>query len=113
MPAYGRLPSSQLLVVENRHILIDCGEGAQMQLTKVNASPLKISHIFISHLHGDHHLGLPGLIFSMHLNRRESDLHLYSFRGLDEILLAQMKYSQSVLNFKLIFHEVTHNETII
>lgn len=113
MPAFGRLPSSQLLVIENRHFLIDCGEGAQIQLAKTNGSALRINHIFISHLHGDHYLGLPGLIFSMHLNRRESDLHIYSFRGLDEILLTQFRYSQSVLNFKIIFHEINHREEVL
>lgn len=48
-----------------------------------------------------------GLLFSMHLNRRENELHLYSFRGLDEIILTQLKHSQSVLNYNLIFHELT------
>ncbi len=70
----------------------------------------KITHIFISHLHGDHYLGLTGLLFSMHLQRRESDLHLFSFRGLDEILLAQLKHSSSVLNYKIIFHFLTEGE---
>lgn len=64
----------------------------------------KIGHIFISHLHGDHYLGLAGLLFSMHLQRRITVLHLYSHRGLDEILLTQLKHSRSVLNFKIIFH---------
>lgn len=75
-----------------------------MQLRKFDLSQNKIHHIFISHLHGDHYLGLMGLLFSMHLLRREHDLHLYSFRGLEEILLAQLKHSQSALNFKVILH---------
>ncbi|MFZ5973646.1 MAG: ribonuclease Z [Bacteroidota bacterium] len=110
VPAFSRFPSSQLLVMQNRHFLIDCGEGAQMQLMKVNASWHKISHVFISHLHGDHYLGLMGLLFTMHLNRRENDLHLYAFRGLDEIILAQLKYSQSVLSYQLVFHELRAEE---
>ena len=85
-----------------------------MQLMRLNASLHKISHIFISHLHGDHHLGLMGLLFSMHMNRRESDLHLYSFKGLDEIIVAQLRYSQSNLHFKIVFHELhPENEEII
>lgn len=107
LPAYGRYPSSQLLTIDNRLYLIDCGEGVQMQLAKVGASLHKINHIFISHLHGDHYLGLPGLLFSMHLNKRENDLHIYSFRGLDEILLAQFKHSKSTLNYRLVFHVLT------
>jgi len=104
MPAYGRFPSCQLLEIQNHLFLIDCGEGAQMQLMKYQLPYHKIHSIFISHLHGDHYLGLMGLLFSMHLQRRVTDLHLYSHRGLDEIILQQLKYSASTLNFKIIFH---------
>ncbi|NOT76660.1 MAG: ribonuclease Z [Cyclobacteriaceae bacterium] len=104
LPAYGRFTTSQYLIVQNRHFLIDCGEGAQSQLMRYSLGIHKINHIFISHLHGDHYLGLTGLLFSMHLQRRESDLHLYAFRGLDEILRAQFKHSSSSLHYKIIFH---------
>ena len=107
IPAYGRLTSSQYLNIQNRHFLIDCGEGAQLQLAKTSLSVHRISHIFISHLHGDHYLGLMGLLFTMHLNHRETDLHLYSHRGLDEIILTQLKHSHSVLSYRLHFHELT------
>jgi ribonuclease Z len=75
-----------------------------MQLMRYQIPIHKIDHIFISHLHGDHYLGLMGLLFSMHLQRRVSDLHLYSQKGLDEIILLQLKYSKSSLNFKIQFH---------
>lgn len=104
LPAYGRFPTSQYLTIQNRYFLIDCGEGAQMQLMRYQLPIHKIDHIFISHLHGDHYLGLMGLLFSMHLQRRTNDLHLYSQKGLDEIILLQLKYSQSSLNFTIIFH---------
>ncbi len=81
-----------------------------MQLMHYGIGIHKINHIFISHLHGDHYLGLTGLLFSMHLQRRETDLHLFSFRGLDEILLTQLKYSSSVLNYKIIFHALTEGK---
>lgn len=106
IPAYGRFTSSQYLNVQNRHFLIDCGEGAQLQLAKTSVSIHRISHIFISHLHGDHYLGLMGLLFTMHLNHRETDLHLYSHRGLDEIILTQLKHSHSTLNYRIHFHEL-------
>jgi ribonuclease Z len=106
LPAYGRFPSSQYLTIQNRHFLIDSGEGTQLRLMQFGLGIHKIDHIFISHLHGDHYLGLTGLIFSMHLQKREADLHLYSFRGLEEILLAQFKHSKSSLNFKIIFHRL-------
>lgn len=105
IPAYGRFPTSQYLAVQNRHFLIDAGEGVQMQLTRYQIPIHKIDCIFISHLHGDHYLGLMGLLFSMHLQRRVNDLHLYSQRGLDEIILLQLKYSRSVLSYQIYFHE--------
>ncbi len=104
LPAYGRFPTCQYLNIQNKHILIDCGEGAQMQLTRYQVPIHKIDHIFISHLHGDHYLGLMGLLFSMHLQRRVNDLHLHSQKGLDEIIMLQLKYSNSALNFTIIFH---------
>lgn len=87
--------------------MVDCGEGAQLQLQKTNISLHRISNIFISHLHGDHYLGLMGLLYTMHLNHRDADLHLYSHRGLDEIIITQLKHSHSVLNYRLHFHELT------
>jgi ribonuclease Z len=104
VPIYGRFPSSQYLVIQNKHILIDCGEGCQLQLARYEIPIHKIDHIFISHLHGDHYLGLTGLLFSMHLQKRKADLHLYSPAGLNEIILLQLKYSRSVLNYSLHFH---------
>jgi ribonuclease Z len=101
------MPSSQFIEVQNHYFLFDCGEGAQIQLTKYNLYLHRIDHIFISHLHGDHYLGLMGLLFTLHLNRRATDLHLYSHKGLDEIILTQLKYSKSSLNYKIIFHTIT------
>lgn len=87
--------------------MIDCAEGAQLQLMKYDVSMHRIDHIFISHLHGDHYLGLTGLIFTLHLNKRKSDLHIYSHKGLDEIITLKLKYSKSALNYKIIFHLLT------
>lgn len=81
-----------------------------MQLQKFNIPAHKIDCIFISHLHGDHYLGLMGLLFSMHLQRRTNDLHLYSPIGLDQIILLQLKYSKSVLNFNILFHPINPEE---
>jgi ribonuclease Z len=106
LPAYGRFPSAQLVEIQNRHFLVDCGEGTQMQLMKYQTNFHRINHILISHLHGDHYLGLMGLIFTMHLLRRTNDLHLYGHAGLDEIITTQFKHSKSAPNFKLIFHRL-------
>ncbi len=106
VPANGRFPSSHYVVIHNRHFLIDCGEGAQMQLTRFNIPVHKINYILISHLHGDHYLGLMGLLFSMHLQKRQAELHLFGPPGLNEIILLQLKYSKSVLNYPLHFHAI-------
>ena len=104
LPAIGRFPTSQHLIIHNRHCLIDCGEGAQIQLARYQLSAHKIEHIFISHLHGDHYLGLMPLLFSMHLHKRTTDLHLHAPKGLDEIILLHLIYSKSVLSYQIVFH---------
>ena len=102
-PAYGRHQTSQLLTIDKYHFLVDCGEGTQMQLVKFKARLSKISHIFISHLHGDHFFGLIGLLTSMSLNGRESDLHIYAPPGLGEIITIHLKHSGTVFSYKLHF----------
>ena len=74
---------------------------------------MRLEAIFISHLHGDHYLGLMGLLFSMHLHKRKTDLHLYAFKGLSEIILLQLKYSKSSFLYKVVFHELNENSTAI
>lgn len=114
LPALGRYPTSQYIQIGKHHFLIDAGEGAQIQLSKFGGNWHKLEAIFISHLHGDHYLGLMGLLFSMHLNKRTNDLHLYAFKGLSEIILLQLKFSKSVLSYTIHFHELKENtiETI-
>ncbi|MCK6618175.1 MAG: ribonuclease Z [Cyclobacteriaceae bacterium] len=107
VPAYGRYPSAQLVEIQNEHFLVDCGEGAQLQLARFNGNIHRINHIFISHLHGDHYLGLMGLLFTMHLHHREKDLHIYSQHGLHEIMTAQLRYSRSVPNFNIRLHTLS------
>lgn len=104
LPAYGRFPSCQLVEIQNRYFLVDCGEGAQIQLMKYQTNFHRISHILISHLHGDHYLGLMGLLFTMHLLRRTNEIHIYSHAGLDEIITTQFKYSRSVPSYPIHFH---------
>ncbi len=103
-PIYDRHPTAQVLNFNEQFFLIDCGEGTQMQLHKYGVKSNKIGHIFISHLHGDHYLGLVGLVSSMNLHGRRSDLHLYGPAPLQEILDLQLRYSDTRLQFNLIFH---------
>lgn len=106
LPAFGRHHTSQVLSVNNHKYLIDCGEGTQMQLSKYNISPAKIKYVFISHLHGDHFLGLFGLISSMNLLGRQKSLTIFGPVGLKEIISVQLKYSGTFLRFRIDFHEL-------
>tara|TARA_B100001741_G_C16523523_1_gene585942 strand:+ start:118 stop:1044 length:927 start_codon:yes stop_codon:yes gene_type:complete len=100
-------PTSQLLNVNERFFLLDCGEGTQVQLKKYGINLQRISHIFISHLHGDHYFGLIGLINSMHLLNRNKELHVYAHTPLKAIIDAQLKISSTELRFPLFFHEIS------
>ena len=104
IPTLERNPTAQLLNVNERFFLIDCGEGTQLQLRKYQLSFQRIHHIFISHLHGDHYFGLIGLISSMHLLGRNKELHIYAFKELEEIIKLQLEASKTELNFPLFFH---------
>lgn len=103
-PTSTRNPTAQLLNIAERFFLIDCGEATQIQLRKFKLKFQRINHIFISHLHGDHYLGLIGLLSSMHLLGRTVDLHLFCPPELEEIIEVQFKHSQTFLRFKIVYH---------
>lgn len=102
-PIYNRNPTSQALNVNERLYLIDCGEGTQQQMLRFDIKPSRIDHIFISHLHGDHYLGLVGLLSSMHLNGRKKELKLFGPEHLLEIINLQLKYSETTLQYPVEF----------
>ncbi|MBC7916114.1 MAG: ribonuclease Z [Pyrinomonadaceae bacterium] len=110
-PIYNRNPSSQLLNINDRHFLIDCGEGTQVQLLRNGIKSQKIEHILISHLHGDHYLGLIGLLSSLHLNGRTRAMYLYGPPQLMEILDVQFKHSETTLRYPLIFKPTQDKHT--
>lgn len=83
--------------------MIDCGEGTQLRLSKMKIKINKIDHIFLSHLHGDHYFGLIGLISTMHLFGRTKPLFLYGPSPIKEIIDLQLKHSETILNFELIY----------
>ena len=106
IPTIDRHPTTQLLNVNQRFFLIDCGEGTQIQLRKNGLNFQRISHIFISHLHGDHYFGLIGLVNTMHLLGRNKELHIYAHRSLKGIIDLQMEASSTELRFPLFFHDI-------
>jgi ribonuclease Z len=100
-PIYNRNPSSQVLNINERLYLIDCGEGTQQQMLHFGVKASRIDNIFISHLHGDHYLGLLGLLSSMHLNGRTKPLNLFAPAPLKEIIDIQLKYSETILQYPI------------
>ena len=110
IPTVDKQQTAQLLNVNERFFLIDCGENTQVQLRKYQLSFLRISHILISHLHGDHYYGLIGLITSMHLLGRKKELHVYAHEPLKEIINVQLSASNTNLNYPLFFHVLSTNE---
>jgi ribonuclease Z len=103
LPTGKRNPTSQYIFCNNRHILIDCGEGTQMQLRKFGIPFQRITHIFISHLHGDHFFGLPGLLSTMNLLGRNRGVTLYGPAQLKDILTQLFECGGQKLMFKLNF----------
>ena len=110
-PRVNAHPTSQYLEINNRHFLIDCGEGTQRQMRKHKIGFSKINHIFISHLHGDHFFGLIGLISTFGILNREKELHIYGPKGLKEVTTLQLKVSKSYSKYDIIFHELTSKES--
>ena len=110
-PATNRYPSSQVVNVLDELFLVDCGEGTQMQIRKYKIKFQKINHIFISHLHGDHYLGLMGLIFTYHLLSRENPLHIYASGELEKLITLQLKVSNCKLVYPLVFHKLNHKSS--
>lgn len=90
--------------------LIDCGEGTQVQLRKGKVKFSRINHIFISHLHGDHFFGLPGLIATFRLLGREKEMHVYGPKGIQEAMTLLLKLGNSWTNYQLTFHELTSKD---
>ncbi|MFN0107921.1 MAG: ribonuclease Z [Blastocatellia bacterium] len=100
-PTLRRNVSALAVVGEGEWWLFDCGEGTQMQIARAGLSPQKLVGIFISHLHGDHFNGLPGLLSSMALDNREKELTLVSPVGVREYLDLTARLKICFVNFPL------------
>lgn len=119
-PAHRRHHTAQLISIEGKYYLMDCGEATQLQLKRYKLRAQRINNIFISHLHGDHYLGLMGLLSTMHLMGRKEKLNLYGPKGLSEIITMQLKYSETIFNYEINFvevdttiHKVVHEDDFV
>jgi len=113
IPSNDRHPTSQVVTIEDQLLLLDCGEGTQMQFNRYKIRRSKITYIFISHLHGDHYFGLIGVITSMALLNRLDDLHIYGPEKLKDIIEIQLDAAGIVLPFKLFIHALTETKLIV
>lgn len=113
VPAFDRHPTSQVVTIDGSNYLVDCGEGTQIQMINYKIRRSKISHIFISHLHGDHYFGLIGLINSFGLLSHQQDLHVFGPSPLKEIIELQLKVAGTTLPYKLYLHTITAAATLL
>lgn len=101
LPTSERFSSAHVLKMHGRSFLIDCAEGTQILLRKNKIAFSSIDHIFISHLHGDHYLGLFGLLSSFNLLGRKKDIHIYGPSKLLEIINFHVTYIENDMCFKI------------
>ena len=106
VPTLERGATAHYVNCNDRHILIDCGEGTQLQLRKYKIKFQRITHICISHLHGDHFFGLVGYLSSLQLLGRDKGVHVYGPTGLEAIVKAQLEMGGARIDYQLTFFEI-------
>ena len=101
LPTTERYPSAQVLDVRGRLFMIDCGEGAQMQIRRAKVSFLKIEHICLSHIHGDHIFGIFGLLSTMGMFGRSSVLNIYAPKSFAPVLYFFMLHFGECVKYEI------------
>lgn len=110
LPTVARHCSAQVLNVNGFRILFDCGENTQTQLRVYHQKMQGLSHICLTHLHGDHFFGLPGLLSSMHLCGRVQPVDVYAPAGIRKAMDVLMDVSGSHITFEINYHELQFAE---
>lgn len=105
-PTVDRHPSAQLVNIEEQYYLVDAGEGVQRRLFRCGFNPLRLRAVFISHLHGDHVMGLFPLISTLRLYGRRTPLPVYAPAPFGEILECHMRYFDSELPYAVEWHRI-------
>lgn len=106
LPTLRHFPSTQVVECRGKLFMVDCGEGAQLQMRRAGLSFTKMGHIFISHLHGDHCLGLTGLLSTFGLLGRTATMHVYADQALGPILEQQLRFYCRDLGYEVLFHAI-------
>lgn len=110
VPSLTRFNTAQILEMGDKTFMIDCGEGTQWQLLKNKISAFKIDAIFISHLHGDHYLGLPGLLNTLSLLGRKDKLNIFGPKGLKKIIYSNINVIPGFPTYELEITELSANK---
>ena len=114
LPTVTKHQTAHVLNVREQFYLLDAGEGVQVGLKKCDINMMKLNHIFISHLHGDHFFGLYGLLSTMGMLGREKDLHIYAPAPIKDIISSHCHFFEKGLNYPIICHELqTKDKEII
>lgn len=114
LPTTKHFASSQVVNIREKLFMIDCGEGAQLQLRKSRLKFSRLNHIFISHLHGDHCFGLMGLISTFSMLGRTADLHIHAPKELEKLLIPHLNFFCKVMGYNVLFHTIdTQQQTCI
>jgi ribonuclease Z len=112
IPTAKRNHTAMLIKYKQEDILIDCGEGTQRQFRKAKINPCKLTRILISHWHGDHILGLPGLLQTLALNNYSKVLHIYGPKGTKKYLSLIFNLFVFVGKIKIKIHEIKSNKVL-
>jgi len=107
VPTPKRRLSATAVVYDGETFLFDCGEGSQMQLRKAGLRWGALRRIFISHLHGDHIIGLLGVLMSLQVGGRDSPLFLYGPTGLEEYVQTSIRLMQARIRYELVINEIS------
>ena len=111
LPTTRHFASSQVVNIREKLFMIDCGEGAQLQLRRSKLKFSRLNHIFISHLHGDHCFGLMGLISTFGLLGRTATLHIYAHQELEKLLKPHLDFFCQGMTYTVEFHAINPNKT--
>ncbi len=112
-PSTRHYPSCTVLNVRENLYMVDCGEGAQMQMQRQKLRFNRLNHIFLTHLHGDHVFGLPGLLSTLSLLKREGTVTIHTFVDGRRVLRDIIRYFSPILTYDLVFNEISPGTDLI